>query len=70
MYAIRSYYGKKVTFVDVRDVFAFKKTHIKGALHMPLELLAEKMTRITSYNVCYTKLLRLWQVKRGCVSQI
>ncbi len=39
--------GKKVTFVDVRDVFAFKKTHIKGALHMPLELLAEKMTALS-----------------------
>jgi len=29
-------------FVDVRDVFAYEKSHIMGALHIPLELLAEK----------------------------
>ncbi len=38
--------GKKVTFLDVRDVFAYRKTHVKGALHIPLELLAESLSSI------------------------
>lgn len=35
--------GKNPVFVDVRDVFAFEKSHVKGAIHMPLELLGEQM---------------------------
>ena len=31
---------KNPVFVDVRDVFAFEKSHIKGAIHLPLEILA------------------------------
>ncbi|HSO89233.1 MAG TPA: FAD-dependent oxidoreductase [Draconibacterium sp.] len=38
--------GKNPVFVDVRDVFAFEKTHIKGALHLPLELLSEQISSI------------------------
>ena len=38
--------GKNPVFVDVRDVFAFEKTHIKGALHIPLELLAEQISSV------------------------
>ena len=38
--------GKNPVFVDVRDVFAFEKTHIKGALHIPLELLVEQISSI------------------------
>lgn len=38
--------GKNPVFVDVRDVFAFEKTHIKGALHIPLELLPEQISSI------------------------
>lgn len=30
---------KKPLFLDVRDVFAFEKSHVKGAGHLPLELL-------------------------------
>lgn len=26
-------------FIDVRDVFAFEKSHIRGAIHLPLEIL-------------------------------
>lgn len=33
---------KSVTFVDVRDYFAFEKNHVKGAVHMPLEMLTEQ----------------------------
>ena len=38
--------GKNSVFVDVRDVFAFEKSHIKGALHIPLELLPEQINFI------------------------
>lgn len=38
--------GKNPVFIDVRDVFAFEKTHIKGALHLPLELLSEQISSI------------------------
>jgi NADPH-dependent 2,4-dienoyl-CoA reductase/sulfur reductase-like enzyme/rhodanese-related sulfurtransferase len=38
--------GKNPVFVDVRDVFAFEKSHIKGAIHLPLEILAEQIKTI------------------------
>jgi rhodanese-related sulfurtransferase len=38
--------GKIPVFVDVRDVFAFEKSHIKGAVHIPLEILAEQISSI------------------------
>lgn len=38
--------GKNPVFVDVRDVFAFEKSHVKGAIHIPLELLAEQINAI------------------------
>jgi rhodanese-related sulfurtransferase len=38
--------GKTSVFIDVRDVFAFEKSHIKGAIHIPLELLAEQISAI------------------------
>lgn len=38
--------GKNPVFVDVRDVFAFEKSHVKGAIHIPLELLAEQINTI------------------------
>ncbi|MDP2891022.1 MAG: FAD-dependent oxidoreductase [Bacteroidota bacterium] len=37
---------KNPVFVDVRDVFAFEKSHVKGALHIPLELLPEQINSI------------------------
>lgn len=37
---------KNPVFVDVRDVFAYDKSHVMGALHIPLELLAEKTSSI------------------------
>ncbi len=33
-------------FIDVRDVFAYEKTHIANAAHLPLELLAPNVSRI------------------------
>ena len=38
--------GKNPLFVDVRDVFAFEKSHVKGAIHLPLEILAEQIKTI------------------------
>jgi NADPH-dependent 2,4-dienoyl-CoA reductase/sulfur reductase-like enzyme/rhodanese-related sulfurtransferase len=40
--------GKNPVFVDVRDVFAFNKSHIKEAVHIPLELLSEQIQNIPS----------------------
>lgn len=37
---------KKPIYIDVRDVFAFDKSHIKGAIHIPLELLLEQVHAI------------------------
>jgi NADPH-dependent 2,4-dienoyl-CoA reductase/sulfur reductase-like enzyme/rhodanese-related sulfurtransferase len=38
--------GKTPIFIDVRDVFAYEKTHVMGAIHIPLELLSEKLNSI------------------------
>ena len=38
--------GQNPVIVDVRDVFAFEKTHVKGAVHIPLELLTEQLNTI------------------------
>ncbi|MDD3322888.1 MAG: FAD-dependent oxidoreductase [Paludibacter sp.] len=38
--------GKNPIFIDVRDIFAYEKTHVMGAMHIPLELLAEKIGSI------------------------
>ena len=38
--------GKNPVFVDVRDVFAYEKSHIKGAIHLPLEILTEQIQLI------------------------
>lgn len=38
--------GKQVTFLDVRDYFAFEKSHISGAMHMPLELIQKQLNTL------------------------
>ena len=38
--------GKKPVFIDVRDVFAFEKSHVQNAAHLPLELIKENISRI------------------------
>jgi len=38
--------GQHPVFIDVRDVFAFEKSHVKGAVHLPLELLSQQMKSI------------------------
>ena len=37
---------KNPVFIDVRDVFAFEKSHVKGALNLPLEVLAQQINAI------------------------
>ncbi len=38
--------GKSHLFIDVRDVFAFRKSHVEGAVNIPLELLAEHVSEL------------------------
>jgi len=38
--------GKNPVFVDLRDVFAYQKSHIKGAVHIPLEVLPQQIKTI------------------------
>jgi NADPH-dependent 2,4-dienoyl-CoA reductase/sulfur reductase-like enzyme/rhodanese-related sulfurtransferase len=38
--------GQSLHFIDVRDIFAFEKTHIQGAKHMPLELLSTQINAL------------------------
>ena len=44
--------GKNPVFVDVRDVFAYQKSHVRGAVHIPLEVLMQQMNTIPAgYSV-------------------
>ncbi len=38
--------NKQVVFLDVRDVFAFEKSHVVNSAHLPLELIKQHITRI------------------------
>lgn len=38
--------SKNPVTVDVRDVFAFEKSHIQGAIHLPLELLSQRLHQL------------------------
>ncbi len=38
--------GKQPLFVDLRDTFAYEKSHVRGALSLPLELLGERLTEL------------------------
>ena len=38
--------NKNPVYIDVRDIFAFEKSHIQGAIHIPLELLAQQLEDI------------------------
>lgn len=38
--------GKNALWIDVRDVFAFEKSHVRGAVNIPLELLPSKLNVI------------------------
>ncbi|MFV0472086.1 MAG: FAD-dependent oxidoreductase [Paludibacteraceae bacterium] len=38
---------KSPLYIDMRDVFAFEKSHIQGALHLPLEIFSDKMDKLS-----------------------
>ncbi|MCU4176422.1 FAD-dependent oxidoreductase [Carboxylicivirga sp. N1Y90] len=38
--------GKRLVVLDVRDVFSFQKSSLKGAHHLPLEMLSEQLESI------------------------
>lgn len=38
--------SKNPVFVDVRDIFTFKKSHIKGSIHLPLEILLQEISSV------------------------
>lgn len=38
--------GQNPVFIDVRDVFSYEKSHVMGAMHIPLEILSEKLSSI------------------------
>jgi NADPH-dependent 2,4-dienoyl-CoA reductase/sulfur reductase-like enzyme/rhodanese-related sulfurtransferase len=38
--------NKNPVFLDVRDLFAFEKSHVYNAIHVPLELLAQQLDSI------------------------
>ena len=38
--------GKNPVYVDVRDVFAFEKSHIQTAVNLPLELLPQQLSNL------------------------
>ena len=72
MYAIRSYYadcpnvkncivikrtGGKIDWKEGRDVW-YHELQEKASVDCPPEEMDAEDPRITSYNVCYTKLLR------------
>jgi NADPH-dependent 2,4-dienoyl-CoA reductase/sulfur reductase-like enzyme/rhodanese-related sulfurtransferase len=40
--------GKNPLFIDVRDVFAFGKSHLQGATNLPLELLSKQSATLPS----------------------
>ncbi|MBN2165029.1 MAG: FAD-dependent oxidoreductase [Marinilabiliaceae bacterium] len=37
---------KTVVFVDVRDYFAYEKNHIKGSIHIPLEIITDEAGKL------------------------
>ncbi|MZQ99704.1 MAG: FAD-dependent oxidoreductase [Acidaminobacter sp.] len=40
-------------WLDVRDVFAFEKSHVEGAVNMPLEILTTKLNELPKQKLIY-----------------
>jgi len=38
--------GKAAQWIDVRDIFTFKKSHIEGAINIPLEILPASLEKL------------------------
>jgi NADPH-dependent 2,4-dienoyl-CoA reductase/sulfur reductase-like enzyme/rhodanese-related sulfurtransferase len=45
--------GKEALWIDARDVFAFEKSHIEGAVNIPLEILLSKLNEIPQNKLIF-----------------
>lgn len=45
--------GKEALWIDVRDVFAFEKSHVEGAVNIPLEILPSKLDEIPQNKLIF-----------------
>lgn len=45
--------GKEALWIDVRDVFAFEKSHVNGAVNIPLEVLPSILNRIPKEQLIF-----------------
>ncbi|MDF2520964.1 MAG: CoA-disulfide reductase [Clostridia bacterium] len=44
---------KEALWIDVRDVFAFEKSHVEGAVNIPLEILPSKLNEIPQNKLIF-----------------
>lgn len=44
---------KKAAWVDVRDVFAYEKSHVEGAVNMPLEILPNSLDQLSKDQLIF-----------------
>ena len=42
---------KSALWIDVRDVFAYEKAHVEGAVNIPLELLAQRLSELPDHKL-------------------
>jgi len=42
---------KGALWIDVRDVFAYEKAHVEGAVNIPLELLAQRLSELPDHKL-------------------
>jgi len=45
--------GKEALWIDVRDVFAFEKSHVEGAVNIPLEILTSKLNELPQNKLIF-----------------
>ncbi|KRQ87073.1 Coenzyme A disulfide reductase [Caloramator mitchellensis] len=45
--------GKEALWIDVRDVFSYEKSHVDGAVNIPLEILATVVNRIPKQQLIF-----------------
>jgi NADPH-dependent 2,4-dienoyl-CoA reductase/sulfur reductase-like enzyme/rhodanese-related sulfurtransferase len=45
--------GKEALWIDVRDVFSFEKSHVKGAVNMPLEMLHTSLEKLNKDQLIF-----------------
>lgn len=45
--------GKEALWIDLRDVFSFEKSHVKGAVNMPLEMLHASLEKLNKDQLIF-----------------